>query len=80
LFSGSPVSKAARVNFVQSLVAVLAGNLIYFLVSPYLPPAARHTHKYDLGVVVDFWICLVVFGLIKTLTRWGSRSREQHQR
>jgi hypothetical protein len=79
-FLGFPVSKPARVNFVESLIAVLAGNLIYFLLMPYLPPAARHTHRYDLGVVVDFWICLVVFGLIKTFNRWGRRSREQQQR
>jgi hypothetical protein len=76
-FLSSPVSKAARVNFVQSLIAVVAGNVIYFLLMPYLPPAARHTQKYDLGVVVDFWICLVIFGVIKTATRWGRRSREQ---
>jgi hypothetical protein len=76
-FLSSPVSKAARVNFVQSFIAVVVGNVVYFLLMPYLPAAARHTQKYDLGVVVDFWICLVVFGLIKSLTHWGRRSREQ---
>jgi hypothetical protein len=24
----------------------------------------------DLGLVVDFWFCLVVFGLIKTIAIW----------
>jgi len=70
------VSKQFIGNFVQSLIAVLAGNLVYFLVMPYLPAAARHTHRYDLGMVVDFWICLVIFGAIKTFSRWGDRSRD----
>ena len=67
-------------NFVQSLIAVLAGNLVYFLVTPYLPVAARHNPaRFDLGVIVDFWFCLVFLGVIKTISKLGSRSRE-HQR
>ena len=67
-------------NFLQSLAAVLAGNLVYFLIMPYLPAAARHRPPHlDLGVLVDFWICLVFFGAIKTLTKWGKRSREQSE-
>jgi hypothetical protein len=27
-------------------------------------------------MVVDFWICLVIFGAIKTFSRWGDRSRD----
>ena len=65
-------------NFLQSLAAVLAGNIVYFLVMPYLPPAARHNPAHmDLGVLVDFWFCLVFLGAIKTFTKWGKRSREQ---
>ena len=68
------VSKPARVNFVQSLVAVLAGNLVYFLLMPHLPPAARHNPlKFDLGVLVDFWFCVVAFGLIRTARWWRRR-------
>ena len=74
------MSKTAIVNFVQSLIAVLLGNLVYFLLMPHLPPAARHVHKYDLGVVVDFWICLVIFGVIKTLTKRTRGSGEQERR
>ena len=72
------MSKPGTMNFFQSLAAVVAGNVVYFLVMPYLPPAARHnpTHL-DLGVLVDFWFCLVFLGVIKTFTRWGKRSREQ---
>jgi hypothetical protein len=74
------MSKPFILNFVQSLIAVVAGNVVYFLVMPYLPPAARHTHRYDLGMVVDFWICLVIFGAIKTFSHWGERSHDQEQR
>ena len=65
-------------NFLQSLAAVLAGNLVYFLVMPYLPPAAQHNPtKMDLGVIVDFWFCLVFLGVIKTVWKTGKRSGEQ---
>jgi len=74
------VSKAARVNFVQSLIAVLAGNLVYFLLMPHLPPAAQHNPlKLDLGVLIDFWFCVVFLGAIKTITKWGRGSRQQQR-
>ena len=67
-------------NFLQSLIAVVAGNIVYFLLMPHLPVAARHNPaRLDLGVVVDFWICLVFLGAIKTFTKWGKRSREQQR-
>jgi hypothetical protein len=63
------------VNFVQSLIAVLAGNALYFSVMPHLPPAARHVPpRLDLGVAVDFWFCLLIFGTIKTVAQWRRRS------
>ena len=66
-------------DFVESLVAVAAGNLAYFLVMPHLPPAARHRPmRVDLGVVVDFWFCLVFLGVLKTLhRRQGSRGERK---
>ena len=74
------MSKPDRMNFLQSLAAVLAGNIVYFLLMPHLPPAARHNPaRLDLGVIVDFWFCLVFLGVIKTVTKWGKRSREQSQ-
>jgi hypothetical protein len=80
LFSGPQVSKPAKLNFFQSLIAVLAGNLVYFLLMPYLPPAARHVRRYDLGVLVDFWICLVIFGAIKTFWKPSEKSHQQERR
>jgi len=66
---GVTVSKQFVNNFVQALAAVLAGNAIYFLLLPFLPASARHRPFHiDLGLVVDFWFCLVVFGIIKAFS------------
>jgi hypothetical protein len=74
------VSKPARVNLLQSFIAVVLGNAVYFLLMPHLPPAARHDPtRLDLGVIVDFWFCLVFWGLIKTLARRKPSSREERR-
>lgn len=67
------------VNFIHALVAVLTGNLLYFGLERYLPARAQHgAFHFDLGTVVDFWICLVVFGVIKTVAGkcGGGQSRQ----
>ncbi|HVO60634.1 MAG TPA: hypothetical protein VMT53_06845 [Terriglobales bacterium] len=71
------VSKqSVAMNFVESLAAVLLGNAAYLLLSPYMPPLARHrTFHYDVGMLVDFWFCVVAFGLIKTARWWRRRKR-----
>ena len=66
-------------NFAQSLVAVLAGNIVYFLIMPYLPPAARHVRRYDFGVVVDFCICLAIFAAIRIFAARSSKYRQQQR-
>jgi len=66
------VSKpSVLVNLIQALCAVVLGNVAYFLLETSLPPAARH-HPFhlDLGLIVDFWFCLVAYGLIRTARRW----------
>ena len=59
------------VNLLQAFVAIVIGNVAYFLLLPSLPPIARH-HRFhlDLGTVVDFWFCLVAYGLIRTARKW----------
>ena len=65
-------------NFFQALAAVVAGNALYFFAEKYLPASARHAlFKIDLGVVVAFCFCLVVFGVIKTIAGWKSRARKR---
>ena len=67
------MSKNAVANFIQALVAVVVGNAAYFLLMPHLPPAARHAaFQIDLGLLVDFWFCLVALGIIKTVV-WRRR-------
>ena len=62
---------SVRSNFLQALLAVLLGNILYFLLVPSLPPIARHRPmRIDLGMAVDFWLCLVAYGLIRTARRW----------
>jgi len=57
-------------NFLEALLAVVAGNAIYFLLMPHLPPAARHSwFREDWGLVVDFGICTVLFVAVKVLGR-----------
>jgi len=72
----SPVAKpSVWINFVQSLLAVLLGNGMYFLVMPSLPPVARHKlFRVDVGLLVDFWFCVVAFGLMKT-AQWRRHRR-----
>jgi hypothetical protein len=69
---GAAVSKSSvTFNLLQALLAIVLGNVLYFLLLPSLPPAAHH-HPFhvDLGSLVDFWFCLVVYGLIRTARRW----------
>lgn len=59
------------VNLVQALFAIILGNVAYFLLAPSLPPMARHRlFQPDLGLIVDFWFCLVAYGLIRTARKW----------
>lgn len=59
------------VNLLQALFAVILGDVAYFLLAPSLPPLARHRPFHlDLGAVVDFWFCLVAYGLIRTARKW----------
>jgi hypothetical protein len=64
-------NKVLKANFWKSLIAVVAGNLLYFFILySVLPEAARHRpFKLDLGLVVDLWFCLVAYGLIELFLR-----------
>jgi hypothetical protein len=66
------VSKSSvLVNVLQALLAVILGNVVYFVLAPSLPPTApHHPFRFDAGLVVDFWFCLVAYGLIRTARKW----------
>jgi hypothetical protein len=50
----------------KTIVAVLGGNFVYYaILYRRLPPRARHRrNQVDLGLVIDFWICLFIYGLL----------------
>ena len=53
-------------NFSRSLLAILAGNLIYYSMERHLPEPAQHQiYRIDWGLAVDFWFCLACYGLVK---------------
>jgi hypothetical protein len=55
---------------------------VYFLIMPYLPPAAQHRSLRilpDLGLVIDFWICVVLYGVFSFLFRPHSEQRPPHE-
>ena len=57
-------------NFLKSLVAV------FFVLMPHLPALGQHDrNRLDLGLVIDFWCCLVALGIIQLITRRKSQSR-----
>jgi hypothetical protein len=58
-------------NLSQALAATVLGNVVYFMLEPSLPLLARHRPLHvDVGMAVDFWFCLVVYGLIRTARNW----------
>ena len=66
----SMVKHPALANFFDALVAVLAGNALYFLLMPHLPRVMRHSlFIEDWGLLVDFAICTIVFVIVKILRR-----------
>jgi hypothetical protein len=73
--------RPARVKWLKSLVAILLGNGLYFAFAPHLPPAAQHrSWGVDLGTVVDFWFCVLVYGLLELGAFLVSRARGNHMR
>jgi hypothetical protein len=55
-------------SFGQSLVAVLAGNAVYFSLERFLPARGQHQlYQLDWGLAVDFWMCLVCYGLVRLI-------------
>lgn len=70
------MSKLKVPNFAHMLLAVLAGNAAYFVLMPYLPPAARHIpYRLDFGLLVDFLFCVAVLAIVKKVARWGTAGR-----
>ena len=54
-------------RWLEYLIAILAGNAIYFFsLAPHLPASMRHTTlTTDWGTLIDFGVCAAVYGLIR---------------
>jgi uncharacterized membrane protein len=59
--------KPMTVKWLKYLIAIVLGQSFYFFVLyGHLPRAARHQpYKLDLGILVDFWLCLFFLGLLE---------------
>lgn len=58
------------------LVVILLGNGLYYASYPHLPFAAQHQpFRPDLGIVVDLWFCLLVYGILELAAFLNSRRR-----
>jgi hypothetical protein len=66
-----PVHRRTRLmkrSLLQPLIAVLAGNVIYWSVERFLPSRGQHQlYQVDWGMAVDFCICLVCYGLVRLI-------------
>ena len=64
-------------RWVEYLVAILAGNGIYFAVlHPALPTALQHKpFGFDVGLLIDFTCCVLVYGAIRLGSRHARRGR-----
>ncbi len=61
-----PAQKSIFSGLGESFLAVLLGNIIYFSATPYLPQRFQHElFRPDVGLMLDFFICAVVFGAIR---------------
>jgi hypothetical protein len=67
--------RAGRHRRLHALAAVLAGNVIYFvLLSPRLPAALRHRpFAIDLGLALDLAVCGAAYALLAWLLRRPGR-------
>jgi hypothetical protein len=61
-------------RWIEYLIAILAGNAIYFaVVLPAMPSLSHEPFRLDLGLLVDFAICVLVYAAI----RLGSRQAQK---
>ena len=59
-----------RLNLLQALSAVILGNVAYLLLAASLPLPRHRPFRLDAGLLIDFWFCVVAYGLIRTARRW----------
>jgi len=67
-------------RWLEYLVAILLGNAIYyFSLVPHLPESFRHQgYRIDLGMLLDFVICVAVYGLIRVGSNLSATERTKN--
>jgi hypothetical protein len=70
-----PREYVLRRTFKQAIAVVLGNLLYFFVIMPHLPLAGRHhPDRFDLGLIVDFWVCVAMYGVVELVDRkWGRR-------
>lgn len=54
----------------ETVLAILLGNVIYFLLMRWLPSWAQHRpFALDAGIVVDFGFCVVAYLVLRAVRR-----------
>lgn len=67
-------------RWIEYLIAILAGNALYFLLLfPALPRLLQHQpFRFDVGLVLDFLLCVAVYGVMQLAIaharRWNERA------
>ena len=57
-----------KTRWLQSLLAILVGNALYFAMERFLPAILQHqSYRIDAGFALDFLLCI---GVYFTLGRW----------
>lgn len=77
----SHTSHTTKRNFLRALIAVLAGNAIYFaLLMPRLPAGAQHRiGALDLGLLLDFLICGALYVIVALLDDRNLRQQREKE-
>jgi phosphate starvation-inducible membrane PsiE len=56
-------------NLLQALLAIVLGNVAYFLLAAHLPLPRHQAFQADVGLLMDFFICLEFYALIRKARR-----------
>ena len=64
---GKSSSAERRPDWKTSLLAVLAGNAAYYSLHPYLPRALQHSSHLDLGLGLDFVLCVIAYFVARAI-------------
>jgi hypothetical protein len=60
-------SARRRPDWKTSLLAVLAGNAAYYSLHPFLPRSLQHNSRLDLGLGLDFVLCVIAYFIARAI-------------